>query len=214
MPRDREPWVKVKIGARRSGKLAGLPSDTARLGYFYTLLEAKVQRRMGVFDNRAHFVEVLGRFGKHLSSYLEVGLVHEAPGLCAECRRRHPNARKGQIVVHDYLREQRDPTNADRQAAWRESHGEDGDNDDRNDDRNGSDDDDVTGTVTQDVTGTVTAVETATVTPDSRARATTATGTGTTTEGSTRSSTSDRARADVPVDPSDEDEEAVAWLPA
>lgn len=209
MPRDREPWVKVKIGARRSGKLAGLPSDTARLGYFYTLLEAKVQRRMGVFDNRAHFVEVLGRFGKHLSSYLEVGLVHEAPGLCAECRRRHPNAKKGQIVVHDYLREQRDPTNADRQAAWRESHGDDGDNDNRNADRNGSDEAFVTPTVTEGVTGS----GTPTVTPDSRARAATATRTGTTTEGSTRSSTERGARAGGPVDPSG-DEEEVPWLPA
>lgn len=149
MARDREPWVKVKIGARRSGKLAGLPSDTARLGYFYTLLEAKVQRRMGVFDNRAHFVEVLGRFGRYLPQYLEIGLVHEAPLTCVECKRRNTQIRPGELVVHDYQREQRDPTNADRQAAWREAHGDGEGNADRNADSDGA----VTATVTGTVTG-------------------------------------------------------------
>lgn len=202
MPRDREPWVKVKIGARRSGKIAGLPSDSARLGYFYVLLEAKVQRRMGVFDNRTHFVEVLGRFGRFLPAYLEAGLVHEAPSLCPECKRRHRAATRGQIVVHDYLREQRDPTNADRQAAWRESHG----GDESNGDRNGDERDDVTPTVTPSVTDTVTAIGGATVTADSRARGTTTTRTG------TRTTTEDLqdllpergARAVGLVDPSDE----------
>jgi hypothetical protein len=119
VPRDREPWVKVKIGARRSGKLATLPSDTARLGYFYVLLEAKVQRRMGVFDNRAHFNEVLGRFSRHLDAYITADLIHEAPSLCADCRSSYPSLQRGQLAVHDYTREQRDPTHADRQADYR-----------------------------------------------------------------------------------------------
>jgi hypothetical protein len=196
MPRDREPWVKVKIGARRSGKIAGLPSDAARLGYFYTLLEAKVQRVMGVFDCRAHFVEVLGRFGRYLPDYLAAGLLHEAPALCPECKRRHRDAKRGQIIVHDYLREQRDPTNADRQAAWRGAHGDDENNADRNGDERDN--------VTPSVTGSVTAYPGVTVTADSRARGTTATGTttGTTTErGSTEPSTGGGARTVGLVDP-------------
>lgn len=119
MPRDREPWVKVKIGARRSGKLATLPSDTARLGYFYILLEAKVQRRMGVFDNRTHFAEVMGRFGRYLDAYIDAGLIHEAPSVCGDCRSAYAALQRGQIAVHDYVREQRDPTHADRQADYR-----------------------------------------------------------------------------------------------
>ncbi len=151
---SREPWIKLKIGTRRSGKVACLPSDSARLGYIYLLLEAKVQREMGVFEGRAHFAEVLGRFGRYLPHYLAGGLLHEAPALCADCRARHPAVRPGAIVVHDYLREQRDPTNADRQDRWR-------DNAASNADRNGTDN----------------APLTPTVTPHSRARGTTATAT-------------------------------------
>jgi hypothetical protein len=141
----REPWIKVKIGIRRSGKMAGLPNDSARLGYFYALVEAKVQRQMGVFDNRAHFSEVLGRFGRYTDDYLAQGLIEVAPDLCKDCKSRHRGARKGALVVHDYLREQRDPTNADRQAAYREAHAdEDDSNAERNGDRNADHNDDVT----------------------------------------------------------------------
>lgn len=119
----REPWIKVKIGIFRSGKIAGLPNDTARLGWFKALVESKVQRRMGVYDNRAHFVEVIGRFGKYFDQYVAQTLVEIAPDLCVECKRRNRGLRRGQVVVHDFLREQRDPTNADRQADYRATHG-------------------------------------------------------------------------------------------
>jgi 5-methylcytosine-specific restriction endonuclease McrA len=112
MPRDNEPWVKVKIGARRSGKIAALPGDSARLGYFYLLLEAKVQRRMGVFDGRPHFAEVMGRFGRFLPDYICAGLVHEAPALCPACSDRFEVA-DGCVVVHDFLREQRSGRSSD-----------------------------------------------------------------------------------------------------
>lgn len=136
----REPWIKVKVGTRRSPKLAALPSDTARLGYFYTLLEAKVQRSMGVFGSSFHFEDVMGRFGPFLADYVKAGLAHIAPDLCPECTARHRALPKGVVVIHDFLREQRDPTAADRQA------------DLRNGDRNGDVTPDVTVTVTADVT--------------------------------------------------------------
>jgi hypothetical protein len=120
--RDNEPWVKVKIGTRRSAKLAALPSDSARLGYFYLLLESKVQRRMGLFEGRAHFVEVMGRFGRFLPDYVAQGLVHEAPAMCEPCQQRNAAAKAGELVVHDFQKEQRDPSNAARQADWRDRH--------------------------------------------------------------------------------------------
>jgi hypothetical protein len=213
MPRDREPWFKVKIGVRRSGKLAALPTDGARLGYFYLLAEAKVQRRMGEFDNRAHFAEVLGRFGRWLPDYVAAGLVHEAPLACDDCRRHHPGVRAGAIVVHDYLREQRDATHADRQAAYRDRV-RDGDSDGHRDavsdaDRDGSSD------VERDATGTA----------DSRARRTTATATVTVnreepriyeTEQETPRARPHRQRPDGLVDPSSngnspDHDEAAPW---
>lgn len=125
-----EPWIKLKLGTRRSDKLGDLPSDSARLGYVYALLEAKVQRRMGTFANRTAFVDVLGRYGRYFSDYVRVGLLHVAPLECEECARRHRGVNAGVVVVHDFLREQRDPTNADRQDAWRNRKGdEDGDAD-------------------------------------------------------------------------------------
>lgn len=121
MPAGRQPWIKVKIGTRRSDKLAGLPDDSARLGYFYLLLEAKTQRRMGVFVGRDHLVDLMGRFGQYFDAWLDVGVLHVAPELCVSCSTRHaPDQLKaGDVVVHDYLLEQRDPTNADRQETWR-----------------------------------------------------------------------------------------------
>jgi len=175
----REPWIKVKIGIFRSGKIAGLPNDTARLGWFKALVESKVQRRMGVYDNRAHFVEVIGRFGKYFDQYVAQTLVEIAPDLCPECKRRNRGLRRGQVVVHDFLREQRDPTNADRQADYRATHGgpeepeeepeEPADDEPEEPPRNGD--------RNADHNGDRNAETAATVTPDSRARATTATAT-------------------------------------
>jgi hypothetical protein len=95
----------------RSDKLASLPDDSSRLGYIYALLEAKTQRRMGVFAGRAHLVDVMGRFGAYVDGWLEAGLIHVAPALCDGCAGRHgpDQLRPGEIVIHDYLMEQRDP---------------------------------------------------------------------------------------------------------
>lgn len=187
MPRDREPWIKVKIGLRRSGKFLGLPSDGARLGYVYVLLEAKVQRRMGVFDNRRHLATVLGKHGRYVDDFLTASLIHEAPALCPDCKARNPGLPQGAIVVHDYAKEQRDPTHADRQAGYRASV-RDGDSDATGtpptvpNDRDG-DGDERTDRVTNPwLSGDVRDGDSDGFgTPDSRARRTTGTETGTTT---------------------------------
>lgn len=121
MATNREPWIKLKIGFARSDKIAQLPDDSAKLGWVHALLAAKTQRRMGVFVSRAHLVDLLGRRGEYYDAYVAAGLLHVAPVLCEDCARLHVDDQleSGNVVVHDYLAEQRDPTNADRQAQWR-----------------------------------------------------------------------------------------------
>jgi hypothetical protein len=125
-----EPWIKLLIGFRRNPKIAGLPDDGARLGWVYTMIEAKVQRDMGVFGSEFHFTEVLGRHGRHFKDYLAAGLLEADPDLCAECAIRYGELRPGSVVVHDFLREQRSATStttedaassgAKRTALWRQ----------------------------------------------------------------------------------------------
>jgi hypothetical protein len=119
MGSPREPWIKLRLGLRRSDKLSRLRSDSARLGYIYLLLEAKVQRRPGVFASPAHLAELLGRFASYIDAYIEVGLLHRAPALCPSCADRHEGAVAPELVVHDFAKDQRDPSNADRQDAFR-----------------------------------------------------------------------------------------------
>jgi hypothetical protein len=121
MPPSREPWIKLKLGTRRSDKLALLPNADARLAYVWILLEAKVQRRMGVFAGRAHLVAMVAEAAPYVDDMLRLGLLHVAPDLCPSCAKEHEpdELAAGDVVVHDYLVEQRDPTNADRQAAFR-----------------------------------------------------------------------------------------------
>ena len=141
MASTREPWIKLKIGVITSDKVASLSDDSAWRGWITALVLAKTQRRMGVFISRGHLAELLGRRGVYVDEYTQRGLLHVAPVLCADCARRHvdDNLDSGNLVVHDYLVEQRDPTNAERQAAWRAAHQVDRD-----------------GNVTVTVTGTVT----------------------------------------------------------
>jgi HNH endonuclease len=115
MASPREPWIKIKVGLIYSDKLARLggdnqaEGDTARVGWIYLLLAAKTQRRMGVFISRWHVVDVLGRRGVFFDQYLAAGLLHVAPVLCQKCAVQYvdSNIESGEVVIHDYLEEQR-----------------------------------------------------------------------------------------------------------
>jgi len=119
MPPTREPWVKFKVGFEDSDKVGALPNAAARWGWTRTLLKAKTQRRMGIFGSRRHLADLLGREGRYVGSFVDADLAHVVPIKCSRCARAYPDAKAGELVVHDYRKEQRDPTNADRQAAHR-----------------------------------------------------------------------------------------------
>lgn len=116
---SREPWIKVKVGLVRSDKLGALPSDTARWGWMKVLAEAKLQRRMGLFASVKAIADLIGRHGRFVPEYISAGLLHVAPALCDRCLVQYGDAHPSEVMVHDYRIEQRDPTNADRQADWR-----------------------------------------------------------------------------------------------
>lgn len=121
MPPTHKPWWKADADTDHSDKLAKLPSDAARWAWFRMMCRAKTQRRMGVFSGRAHLRSVLGQHGRFVPELVRVGVAHEWPTDCYRCSQDYSaDAQPGDVVVHDYRREQRDPTNATRQAAWRD----------------------------------------------------------------------------------------------
>jgi hypothetical protein len=119
----REPHVMVAAMIGENSKLAGLPNDTARLGYFYVVLgKAKLQRPAGHFASRGHWREVAGRFARYLPQYMTAELIEEAPDLCKRCAPKWPGIVKGALVVHDWHDHQSDPGAAERAAEWRKEH--------------------------------------------------------------------------------------------
>lgn len=109
MPRGRDPWVAVDATIRKNRKMTDLPSDTARWGWIAVLGEAKLQRPAGWFASRCHAQEALGRFGRYLEDYVDVGLLEPASHLCPACRGHFPELPKDALLVHDWWRHQRDP---------------------------------------------------------------------------------------------------------
>lgn len=125
MPRPRKvPAVLVEATIRTNAKLAALPSDTARLGYFYAVLgEAKLAKPLpGSFASRSHFTELAGRFARFLPHYLAVGVLEAWPSVCDRCREKWSATppKRGALVVHDWFDHQYDPRHLDRQAAYEE----------------------------------------------------------------------------------------------
>lgn len=116
---SREPWIKIKVNIISSDKMGELPGDSARWGWIKVLIAGKTQRRLGVFASAQHLADLLGRHARFIPSYVASGLLHVLPALCDRCRAAYPDERRGEVVIHDYRREQRDPTNADRQASHR-----------------------------------------------------------------------------------------------
>jgi hypothetical protein len=120
MPK-RDPAVLVDATARRNDKIVRLPNDSARWAWVVSLGEAKLQRPPGRFPSVAAYEEALGRLRPHRRALIGVGLLEVVPDLCDRCLDRHgDDLRHGTVVVHDWRDHQFDPTNALRQAAFRE----------------------------------------------------------------------------------------------
>lgn len=118
MGRPRRPWIKLLVDVDKSDKIGALSCDASRWGWIRVLVAAKTQRKMGVFGSRRHLKNVIGQHGRYVGEYIGARLAHEAPLACADCRREYRDAEPGEVVVHDYRREQRDPTHNERQAAY------------------------------------------------------------------------------------------------
>lgn len=128
MPRPKRPWWRVDADTDESDKLARLPNDQARWAWFRMGCRAKTQRQMGVFAGTAHLKALLGVHGRYVNNLVDVGLIHVWPvakATCERCWKEYSGAaQKGDLVVHDYLLMQRDPTAAERQHAARNGHDE------------------------------------------------------------------------------------------
>ena len=85
-------WFAVECGMHKHEKMADLPSDTARLGWYTVLAEAKLQRKQGQFASEAHFRAVVGRFARYLKDYLTAKLIDRSDD--------------GSLAVHDWQRHQ------------------------------------------------------------------------------------------------------------
>jgi hypothetical protein len=122
MARPRKvPAVLIEATIRRNAKLASLPSDTARLGYFYLLGDAKLSEPVpGQFASKAVFRDVAGRWARFLDDYIKVGLLEVAPRTCAKCKAAWSSMppRSGALVVHDWQEHQYDPRKLERQREY------------------------------------------------------------------------------------------------
>lgn len=122
MARPRKvPAVLIEATVRRNAKLAGLPSDTARLGYFYMLGDAKLSEPVpGRFASKAVFRDVAGRWARYLDDYIAAGLLELAPKLCARCKVAWSSMppKSGVLVVHDWQEHQYDPRKIERQREY------------------------------------------------------------------------------------------------
>lgn len=123
MARPRKvPAVLVEATVKGNGKLAELPTDSARLGFFYVVLgDAKLSLPVpGQFTSRGQFKEVAGRFARFLDDYIRVGVLEVAPRLCARCKDRWSSMppRSGSLVVHDWHEHQYDPRKIERQREY------------------------------------------------------------------------------------------------
>jgi len=158
MARPRKtPAFLVEATVRRNAKLALLPSDGARLGFFYVVLaESKVADPPGQFASREHFREVAGRFARYIDNYLAVGVLEVAPRLCAKCAPKWSSMppRRGALVVHDWHDHQYDPRRLERQQAYDERQ-RGVDNDDVSDDVSDAQSDGVSDGVSDEVSDAI-----------------------------------------------------------
>lgn len=85
------PWFLVECALLKHEKLAKLPNDSARFGWFVVLAEAKLQRKPGRFASEAHFRLVMGRHARFLKAYVSAKLLDRVGD---------------EIHVHDWQRHQ------------------------------------------------------------------------------------------------------------
>ncbi len=116
---EREPWIAVKVGVPDSGKIIDLPSDAARWGLIVLWAKAKRQTPSGVFRSERVARTLLGRYGKHVTTYVTQGFLHIAPVICpdARCQSSYQGLDAGAVAVHSWHDHQRD--HALRQLAYR-----------------------------------------------------------------------------------------------
>jgi hypothetical protein len=123
MPPKHKPWWKADADADESPKIAALPNPAARWAWFRMMCRAKTQRYMGVFGSEQHLKLLLGMEARYVRPMVGIGLLHTwpvKPSACDRCAKDYAgDAQPGNLVVHDFRREQRDPTAAERQAEHR-----------------------------------------------------------------------------------------------
>jgi len=125
MGRPRKPPAfLVEATVADSQKLAGLPNDKARLGFFYVVLaKAKTAEPIpGQFASRELFRERAGRFARYLEDYIRVGILEVAPGLCDRCKKAWASMppKRSTLLVHDWQEHQYDPWKVERQRDYEE----------------------------------------------------------------------------------------------
>lgn len=97
-------WFLVRCDMHKHEKMAALPNDAARLGWYVVLAEAKVQKKQGTFASELHFKAVVGRFARYLPDYIKAALIEREAD---------------RLVVHDWQRHQW----AGKKAGQREDNG-------------------------------------------------------------------------------------------
>lgn len=112
-----DPWVAVEATIRKSTKMVGLPSDSARWGFIVALGEAKLYGRQGSISP-AQWPELMGRFSRYLDDYIAVGLIHRMPDWCRDraCMKARGPFPDGRLVIHHWPTYQRE--HARRQAEY------------------------------------------------------------------------------------------------
>lgn len=109
------PRIMLDVRFFHSPKIAAL-ANRQKLGFISLLCEAKQQDRQGVFANRPVLTLAAGGFKDCIPAWIEAGVIHYAPALCAKCEVAFPDVPLTAAVVHDWHDYQEEPS---RWTTWR-----------------------------------------------------------------------------------------------
>lgn len=112
------PRILLDVRFFHSAKIANL-STRSKLGWIWTLCEAKQQDREGVFGSIAVLRLAAGPYRDCVTGWLDAQLLHPAATLCDRCRKAFPDLKPESVVVHDW-RDYQEPSRTQR---WREDNG-------------------------------------------------------------------------------------------